>query len=69
MSVYSGLDPLDVERGIAISRAAYSCRGGAPMSAITVPIVEARFETNGGVLLASYDAEQLAGGNKKEGTT
>jgi hypothetical protein len=61
MSIYSALEPLDLERGITIVKAAYSSRTGTPMSAITVPIVEARFETSDGVLLASYDAEQLEG--------
>jgi hypothetical protein len=68
MSIYSGLEPLDLGRGIKVARAAYGSRTGTPMSAITVPIVEARFETSDGVLLASYTAEQLNGGNKKEET-
>jgi hypothetical protein len=66
MTVYSGLDPLDLGRGIAVSKAAYSCRVGVPMSAIAVPIIEARFETKDGVLLAAYTAEQLESGSKKE---
>jgi hypothetical protein len=36
------------------------------MSAIAVPIIEARFETKDGVLLAAYTAEQLESGSKKE---
>ena len=59
MSVYSELDPLDLERAIVISKAAYSSRTSTPMAAIAVPIVAARFQTTDGVLLASYDVEQL----------
>jgi hypothetical protein len=68
MSIYSGLKPLDLGRAIAVSKAAYSCRVGAPTSAIAVPIIEARFETKDGGLLASYGAEELEGGNKREVT-
>jgi hypothetical protein len=65
MSIYSGLDPLDLKRAIAVSRAAYSSRTKTPMDAITTPIIEAHFETrDDGMLLASYDKEQIKGADK-----
>lgn len=68
MSIYSGLDPLDLERGIAVSRAAYSSRTRTPMAAAPL-IVQAHFEDGDGAVLASYTAEQLDGSNKKKEET
>ena len=65
MSVYSGLDPLDLERAIKVSRAAYSSRTKKPMAAAP-RIVAALFEDREGVLLASYTADQL---NDKKGVS
>jgi hypothetical protein len=66
VSIYSALDPLDVERGITIAKAAYSSRTRTPMAAAPA-FLEAHFDDRDGVLLASYTAEQLNGGKKKEG--
>lgn len=62
MSIYSSADEkdLDVARAVAVSRAAYSSRGGVPMAEITATITFARFETTRGDLLTSYSAEDLA---------
>jgi hypothetical protein len=63
MSIYSGLEPLDLERAIKVSQAAWSSRAQKPM-ADAPPIIEAHFETRDGVLLASYDDEQIKGADK-----
>ncbi len=58
MSVYTLLNPLDIKRAVAVSRAAYSSRLHIPMSAITATIVEAHFEKDGKIL-QRYGTEEL----------
>jgi hypothetical protein len=59
MSVYTFADSLDVKRGVAVSRAAYSGRKRIPMSAITATIERAHFEDSGGAIVATYNATQI----------
>jgi hypothetical protein len=59
MSVYTTVDELDVARGVAVSRAAYSSRRRVPITDIAATIVQARFE-KGGEVLRTYAAEELA---------
>ena len=60
MSTYAMLKKLDLKRGIALSRAAYSSRNRIPMATIEAAIVEARFEKDD-VVVQTYTAEQLKG--------
>jgi hypothetical protein len=60
MAVYTFADDLDLERAKTVRAAAYSSRKRVPMAAITATIVQAHFEDPDGVIVASYNAEQLA---------
>ena len=58
MSVYTVVDELDVTRGVAVSRAAYSSRRRVPITAIVATIMQAHFEKEG-VVLRAYATEEL----------
>jgi hypothetical protein len=59
MSVYSQIDDLDLRRAAVVSAAAYSSRKRMPMTVITATICAARFEDEDGVIIETYNAEQL----------
>jgi hypothetical protein len=59
MSVHTFADSLDVKRGVAVSRAAYSSRKKIPMSSITATIVQGHFEDSSGAIVATYNAAQI----------
>jgi hypothetical protein len=58
MTTYTMLTRLDLKRGIALSRAAYSSRKKILIATIEATIVEARFEKDGAVVRA-YTAEDI----------
>jgi hypothetical protein len=58
MSIYTTLEELDVARGVAVSRAAYSSRRRVPMTEIVATIVQASFEKDC-VILQSYTSEEV----------
>jgi hypothetical protein len=58
MSIYTMVGELDIERGVAVSHAAYSSRKRIPMAEIAATIVQAYFEKDGTVL-RSFAAEEL----------
>jgi hypothetical protein len=65
MSVFSSREQLDVARGIAIARAAYSSRKRIPLTKSVSRIVSGHFEDDEGAVLATYDAEQLANAERR----
>ena len=58
MSTYTLLKKLDLKRGIALARAAYSSRKKMPMAAIEATIVEVHFEKDG-LVVRTYTPEEL----------